>query len=381
MKILMVIYSLQHGGAERVVANLSSEWKALGYDVGVATITSRKTDFYTLEDGIARFALDLAGEASGPISGIVANVRRILALRRVIRAYRPDVVLGIQSTASIWSILAGIGLRCKMIATEHIHPPMLPIGRLWDVVRRYSYPMADTVVALTEESRTWIEVNCHASNVKVIPNWVSLPIPVSEPIVRPDSIVKTGRRVMLGAGRLEDQKGFDYLIDAFAQVAAQSPDWDLVIIGEGGDRKALEKRRADLGLEGRVFLPGQVGNVTDWYERSDLYVLSSRFEGFGMTLVEAMACGVASISYDCDCGPRDIIQHGHNGLLVSPVGDVGKLAQSLHTLMTDDALRAKLASNAPGVKQMFSTQKVLAMWRDVFDERSTNLRQPADSVS
>jgi glycosyltransferase involved in cell wall biosynthesis len=381
MKILMVIYSLQHGGAERVVANLSSEWKALGYDVGVATITSRKTDFYTLEDGIARFALDLAGEAGGPISGVVANVRRILALRRVIRAYRPDVVLGIQSTASIWSILAGIGLRSKMVATEHIHPPMLPIGRLWDVVRRYSYPMADTVVALTEESRKWIEVNCHASNVKVIPNWVSLPIPVSEPVVRPDSVVKTGRRVMLGAGRLEDQKGFDYLIDAFAQVAAQSPDWDLVIIGEGSDRKALEKRRADLGMEGRVFLPGQVGNVTDWYERSDLYVLSSRFEGFGMTLVEAMACGVASISYDCDCGPRDIIQHGHNGLLVSPVGDVGKLAQSLHTLMTDDALRARLAANAPGVKQMFSTQKVLAMWRDVFDERNTNLRQPADSVS
>jgi glycosyltransferase involved in cell wall biosynthesis len=380
MKILMVIYSLQHGGAERVVANLSSEWVALGWQVCVVTLTSSATDFYRLNDGVERVALDLAGLAGGPVSAAAANLRRILALRRVFRASHPDVVLGIQSTASVLSILAGLGLPCKMVATEHIHPPMLPIGRFWDFVRRWSYPLADTVVALTEESRKWVEVNCHCKNVKVVPNWVSLPIPMTEPMLHPDDFVAPGRRMLLAAGRLAEQKGFDYLIDAFARVAAQAPLWDLVIIGEGADREALERQRADAGLDSRVFLPGQVGNVSEWYARTDLYVLSSRFEGFGMTLVEAMASGCAAISFDCDAGPRDIIAHGHNGLLVSPVGDVDKLAEALLALMTNDADRALIASRAPGVKQMFSPRKVLAMWQDVFDQAGANTPRTVDSV-
>jgi glycosyltransferase involved in cell wall biosynthesis len=380
MKIVMVIYSLQHGGAERVVANLSTEWAALGWQVCVVTLTSRATDFYRLDDKVERIALDLAGLAGGPVSGAAANVRRILALRGVFRTLAPDVVLGIQSTASVLSILAGLGLPCKLVATEHIHPPMLPIGRFWDFVRRWSYPLADTVVALTEESRKWVEIHCHCKNVKVVPNWVSLPIPMTEPMLRPDDFVAPGRRMLLAAGRMTEQKGFDYLIDAFARVAAQAPLWDLVILGEGEDRKALEQQRADAGLVSRVFLPGQVGNVSDWYARTDLYVLSSRFEGFGMTLVEAMASGCAAISFDCDAGPRDIIAHGQNGLLVSPVGDVDNLAAAMLALMTNDAERALMASRAPAVQQMFSPRKVLAMWQDVFDQTGASPLRSVDSV-
>jgi glycosyltransferase involved in cell wall biosynthesis len=368
MKILMVIYSLEHGGAERVVANLSSAWAALGWRVTVVTLTPCATDFYRLDDGVQRVALNLVGPARGPVRAAAANVRRMLALRRVFRASEPDVVLGVQSTASALSILAGLGLRCKIVATEHIHPPMLPIGRLWEFVRRWSYPLADTVVALTEESRKWLETQCHCTDVRVVPNWVSLPIPMTEPRLNPNDVLAPGRRVLLAAGRLTEQKGFDYLIDAFARVAAQTPLWDLVILGEGADRKALEQQRARAAMNGRVFLPGQVGNVSDWYARADLYVLSSRFEGFGMTLVEAMASGCAAISFDCDAGPRDIIAHGHNGLLVSPVGDVDKLAQAMLALMTDDAYRALMASRAPSVKQMFSPAKVLALWQEVFDQ-------------
>jgi glycosyltransferase involved in cell wall biosynthesis len=380
MKIVMVIYSLQHGGAERVVANLSTEWAALGWQVCVVTLTSRATDFYRLDDKVERIALNLAGLAGGPMSGAAANVRRILALRGVFRTLAPDVVLGIQSTASVLSILAGVGLPCKLVATEHIHPPMLPIGRFWDFVRRWSYPLADTVVALTEESRKWVEIHCHCKNVKVVPNWVSLPIPMTEPMLRPDDFVAPGRRMLLAAGRMTEQKGFDYLIDAFARVAAQAPLWDLVILGEGEDRKALEQQRADAGLVSRVFLPGQVGNVSDWYARTDLYVLSSRFEGFGMTLVEAMASGCAAISFDCDAGPRDIIAHGQNGLLVSPVGDVDNLAAAMLALMTNDAERALMASRAPAVQQMFSPRKVLAMWQDVFDQTAASHLRSVDSL-
>ncbi|MDR5781704.1 glycosyltransferase family 4 protein [Caballeronia sp. LZ065] len=368
MKLLIVIYSLQHGGAERVVANLSALWSARGYEVTVATLASKATDFYVLDKSIRRLSLEVAGESIGVGNALVANLRRILALRRVLRRVGPDIVIGVETTASLLSIFASRGLRCKVIATEHIHPPMLPLGRVWTTVRRYAYPSADHVVALTEKTRAWLEQHCRCKNVKVIPNAVSLPIPVFDPVLEPESIVVPGRRMLLAAGRFTTQKGFDCLISAFSQIATDQPQWDLVILGDGAARSALERQIADAGLERRVFMPGQVGNVAQWYARADLYVMSSRFEGFPMTLLEAMASGCAVVSYDCDTGPRDLIKHGENGLLVEPVGEATSLARALSELMTNDDERVRLASNARDVADAFSPVRTLRMWYDLFAE-------------
>jgi glycosyltransferase involved in cell wall biosynthesis len=368
MKILLFIHSLHYGGAERVAMNLSSEWVAQGLDVSVVTLTSTASDFYALHDSVDRITLDLAGGSGGLAGAVFANVRRMLALRRVLRQVKPDVVLGIETRPSILAILAGLGLPCKVIATEHIHPPMLFEGKLWEFLRRWTYPFADKVVALTQKSKLWLQDNCNCKAVTVIPNSISLPIPVVEPIVPPQQVVGAGRRVLLAAGRMAEQKGFDILIDSFGRIASDFPAWDLVILGDGHDRDALVAQIAAAGLSERVLLPGQVGNMPDWYERADLYVLSSRFEGFSMTIVEAMASGCAVVSFDCDAGPGDIITHGHDGLLVRQVGDPQELANALSTLMSDDGTRALMAARARAVVERFSVARVFSMWRDVFTQ-------------
>jgi len=121
-------------------------------------------------------------------------------------------------------------------------------------------------------------------------------------------------------------------------------------------------------LETRVHLPGQAGNVSNWYQRADLYVMSSRHEGFPNTLIEAMAYGCAVVSYDCDTGPRDIIRHGDDGLLVGPVGDVPALASTLDQLMLDDEARQRMGQKAIDVRERYSVENVLRMWERVIDE-------------
>ncbi|SAK80479.1 group 1 family glycosyl transferase [Caballeronia hypogeia] len=368
MNIVIFIYSMQCGGAQRVTANLANEWASRAIDVTIVTEVSPEQDFYPLEGSIKRLHMPIAargGGLLGALGGLTANFARVREYRRILKQVKPDIALGMMTAASVLSILAGRGLPCKVVATEHTHPPILP-SKLWSTLRRWVFPSADRIVVLTEESKVWLREHCDCSAVSVIPPPFALPIPRTEPMIMPETVMAPERRMLLAVGRLHEAKGFDYLVDAFAEIAPGLPQWDLVIVGEGDQRALLEKKVAQHGLQGRVKLPGHAGNVRDWYQRADLYVLSSRFEGFSMTLVEAMSAGVAAVSYDCDCGPRDIIRHGENGLLVRPVGDPHALAQALGRLMENDAERAAIAARATGVTQTFAFDKTVAMWSDVF---------------
>jgi glycosyltransferase involved in cell wall biosynthesis len=154
---------------------------------------------------------------------------------------------------------------------------------------------------------------------------------------------------------------------AFGSLADQHPQWDLVILGDGPLRSALSEQIQSEGLSNRVFMPGRVGNVGDWYERANLYVLSSRVEGFPNTLAEAMAHGCPAVSFDCDTGPRDLVRHGVDGLLVPP-GNITALAHALSQLMSNDALRAKMAAQASDVRNRYSMQRILDLWDALFTD-------------
>jgi len=118
-------------------------------------------------------------------------------------------------------------------------------------------------------------------------------------------------------------------------------------------------------LAGRVFLPGWIGNLGEWYERADLYVMSSRFEGFGNTLAEALSYGLAAVSFDCDTGPRDIIRHEVDGLLVPPE-NVARLSNALDRLMGDPVLRQSFGKRAIEVRERFSMERIAGMWEQLF---------------
>ncbi|AZY51463.1 glycosyltransferase family 4 protein [Bordetella avium] len=365
-RILIFIHSLHGGGAERVAVDLAGHWVRAGHEVMI--LTQAEGDAYPIPEGVLRQVLGTDGR--GGARGILDNVRRVRALRAVLRQFRPDIVLGMMTTSSILAVLAAWGLPIKVIATEHTHPPSQQLSGMWQRLRRLTYPRAARVVALTRGTADWIAEHVPGSRLAVIPNPVHWPLPRNEPRLRPPTL--PGRHYLLAVGRLHPDKGFEVLIDAYAQLAARFPDWDLLILGEGEERARLAAQAAAHGLGERIYLPGRAGNVADWYESADLYVLSSRFEGLSNTLLEAMASGLAPVCFDCDTGPREIVRDGLDGVLVRPVSDAAAMAQALAALMQDAPARSRMAAQAQTARERFSARHVLGLWRQLFDDALEN---------
>lgn len=368
MNVLLFTQSLAGGGAERTVATLANHWAARGWDVTVATLAPRSEDFYGLHCAVRRVALDLAGDSGNPVRGALRNLRRVRALRRLLEQLRPAAAVAMMSTPNVLLALASRGMPGLVaVGSERCYPPHAPLGRLWSAARRRTYGRLSAVVALTGECARWIETHTSARCVPVIPNAVAHPLPSAPPWIAPDAVLVPGRRAMLAVGRLDGVKNLGALLAVFARLAPRYADWDLVILGEGPERAALQASVSALGLDGRVAMPGIAGNVAQWHARCDLYVLTSHSEGFPNALAEALCHGLPAVSVDCDTGPRDIVRHGVDGLLVVP-DDPAALAQALDRLMGDGELRRQFAARALDARQRFSIDRVAGMWEALFEQ-------------
>lgn len=356
------------GGAERVAALLCNHWAAKSHAVMLMpTFSGRGKCLYALDE---RVRLDYLADRVGSRSRSPLNkLRRMIALRRAIRTFSPDVILSFLPHVNVAAIIAARGLGVPVVVSERIYPPAMPLGSGLEMLRRLTYPQATAVVVQTERARHWLAECCPRATGWTIPNPVVYPLPEGEPKVAPNSVVVTERRLVLGAGRLDEQKGFEQLLAAFGEVAHRFPDWDLVILGEGPQRDRLEAQRMALELSGRVHLPGRIGNLGQWYARADLFVMSSRFEGFPNTLVEAMAQGLPAVSFDCETGPADIIRDDVDGYLVPTTEGTGGLARAMEVLMADDDRRRCMGKAAVAVRERFSPKRVMAAWDEVLGLR------------
>ena len=171
---------------------------------------------------------------------------------------------------------------------------------------------------------------------------------------------------VLAAGRLTRQKGFDWLISSWAQVAPKHPDWILRVCGEGNWRERLEAQIADLGVE-RIELPGSCPDMENQMRDASIFALSSRFEGFPLILCEAMSKGMAPVAYDCPTGPSEMIRDGENGLIV-PLGDTDAFAAALDRMMSDDELRHRCGPGAAETGKNFKMEAIGPMWDELFAE-------------
>lgn len=353
LRITFVSASLRRGGAERVISTLASDLVSR-HEVTLVTLEGATEGEYTLDGRVTRIALGVSGHSNGVLEAVRANVRRLASLRRAIRGSRPDVVVSFIHRMNVMTLLACFGTRIPVIISERSDPRMAPLGRAWRVLRWLVYRTADVVVCQTGSAARWMHRLVAKRRVAVIANPVRLVALGSAP--HREGSAPT----IVGMGRLSVEKGFDLLIRAFARTTARHT-YELLLVGDGRERDHLEELARSLGVGDRVRFPGQVDDPDQWLAPAEIFVLSSRFEGFPNVLLEAMALGRCVVAFDCQSGPADIVTDGKDGLLV-PGGDVAALAVAIDRVAADERLRRSLGTAALGVRTRYALPAIAASW-------------------
>jgi GalNAc-alpha-(1->4)-GalNAc-alpha-(1->3)-diNAcBac-PP-undecaprenol alpha-1,4-N-acetyl-D-galactosaminyltransferase len=360
MKLTLISSSLEVGGTERVMSIIANYWAAKGWQITILTFDDgSKPPFYDLDSRINVQALGIQSDDENP-AGIRNHLRRIRILKRAIAATRPKIVISFINTTNIMTLFACWGLQVKTIVCEHVHPAFGGLSKVGQLLQKLIYSRADLIVLQTHSALSFFASEWY--NTFVIPNPVV--VPATEAI---ESQLYTDDRHLLSVGKLIPQKGFDLLIKAFAQTCETHPEWTLTILGEGEMRSDLEDLCIELGVQDRIFMPGIVKNVDAHLRKADIFVLASRFEGFPVTLCEAMACGVPVIATDCLSGPREIIHNGIDGMLVVSE-NVDALAGGLDLLMSDPEKRQYFSHHSPKILQRFGIKPVMATWSNAFKQ-------------
>ena len=367
------------GGVERVLtlkANYFAEH--FGYDVTIILTEGKgKSPFYPLSERIKVVNLNIGFEQLWNCSFL----KKIFVYLKKQRQYKkaltaelmklcPDITVSLLRREI--NFLIGIKDGSKKIGELHVNRLNYRnfeandtnfikqlFAKLWMSSLVKQLKRLDRFVVLTEEDKlAWPELK----NVSVIPDPLSF-VPTAQSTLGVKRVIAVGRYVY--------QKGFDLLLQAWAKIECKCPDWMLVVYGDG-DKTPYEQMMQNLGIDAsRCLLNGPTTDIQREYVNSSLFVFTSRFEGFGMVLVEAMACGLPVVSFACPCGPKDIVRDGEDGFLVEN-GNIDELVQQLMKLMVDHRLRTAFARHAQQNAQRFNIEQTALRWKSVFESCTKN---------
>lgn len=358
-RCLCVLPDLSGGGAQRTMINLFHQLPEHGWQTELAVVQGggAAEDWLGPDDAVT----DLA---CGRVRHGFRGLRRLIASREF------HLVFATMLDANCLAALACAGQRPRpalVVRETNSQRARGDLGALRQRLAAWAYRRADRVVALSHgvERELVEDLRLDAARALTLPNPVDIDAFSSPATADPLPAGWGDGPVVVAAGRLTRQKGFDILLDAFAEL--QTTSARLVILGEGPDRAALEAQAESLGLANRVLLPGFVASPRDWYAQASLFVLSSRWEGFGHVLVEAMAAGLPALASDCPHGPRDIIDSGRTGLLVPP-DSAEALSAAIDRLLQDTPLAQKLAAAGREAATAYGAARVAGRYAALFDE-------------
>ncbi len=361
-RILFVLPSLGAGGSERVVTTLANHWAGEGRHIGIANFDPVDFEpFYPLAQQVDLFRLNLPPSTGGLLGQMRQTGHRVKALEEVYRQFNPDVVISFLTKANVLSLVAAHKSGIPVIVSERNNPTLQTFNAFWRTARARTYPQAFSFVTMTRGAAEYYPEH-QRPRTRIIPNPVNLPHNWQN---------KRKGNTITAVGRLAEQKQFHLLLDAFAKIAGAYPDWKLTIWGEGALRGELEEQRARLGLENRISLPGLTQEPGRWVETADVLVMSSAYEGWPNVIVEGMAAQLPIVTFDCEHGPKDMIEDGVTGKLV-PQDDVPALSEALATIIGDKALRDRLAQNAKAAAARYDTSVIADQWIDIVEQAVTS---------
>jgi GalNAc-alpha-(1->4)-GalNAc-alpha-(1->3)-diNAcBac-PP-undecaprenol alpha-1,4-N-acetyl-D-galactosaminyltransferase len=386
-RITLVISGLRCGGIERAVLSLSGDFSARDHRVSVITFSDASTDFFRLPSDVVRRSLGIRSGSPTSLFRLLPTARaRLKQLRDAITASGPDVVIAHAPQINVPTLLALRGERIPVIVTEHGDVPIRPDTArpwlwkkwVWYRLRRYSYRSAFKVVsasAAIDRNVAWLACERRA----VIHNPFA-PIAVAAPAMKLPDGLSPDRPWIASVGRLSAAKGHDVLLDAFAHIAGQFPQWQLVIVGDGELREKLQRQAHDLVESKQVVFTGALASPFSLLRRARLYVMASRYEGFPMALGEALCAGLPVIASDCPSRPRrfmerartaggvrELVEDGVNGVLV-PSEHPQALAEAMVRLIENPQEGQRLAQRAAASMSRYSAEKIVADWERLIDE-------------
>ncbi|QIH31570.1 glycosyltransferase family 4 protein [Sphingobacterium sp. DR205] len=353
--IAFIINSLESaGGTERVVSNVSNEIiKDPNFKVTIIALKGASA-FFPLHESINIIYLEKIVKQSW--------LGRFGCLVRLVNQSNFDSIIGISITKlNIWLGFVSIFFKknVKLIASEHIN--FSKTSFFLKCVKKLIYGRFDYIAVLTLFDKEIMD-NLRYRNVIQIPNASSFSPKDSDL----NHVLARPRRI-ISVGRLEEQKGFDLLIESWKKIQSSHTDWELVIVGEGSLKSKLEDAinhaKKQLGLFNCVILPF-TKDIGALLNTAQVYALSSRFEGYPMVLVEALTYGCPIISFDCETGPREIFADKNEGFLVPP-NNIEIFARSIHLMLKDDNLRNQTFHNIMEGRKRFFIENVIEKWKNI----------------
>lgn len=377
MKLLYMTPGIYNSGGTERVLSMKVNYLIEKYGFKIVIVTTDQKDrgrFFNFNAQITHYDLNInyCDDISLPLIKL-SFIRRKknreykVKLLDIIEKEKPDICISMFGKE--FDFLPQLNLPCKIVAELHFSQKFrensylsVHKGFLWKIIARYrtrqmikTSQSFDRVVVLTKEDlKSWCQTS---DNVVQIYN----PLPYES-----DLQSNLDAKTFISVGRLSPQKNYESLIVAWAKVQQKHPDWEINVWGDGELHSFLEEMIKKYHVEKTFHLCGKTRNVDKEYLNSSAFIMSSRYEGFPMVLLEASSFGLPLISYDCYCGPKDIIDDGKNGYLV-PFGDENKLADSMCKLIEEKSLRRRMGTMSKEKSLQFSQEKILPLWPRFFE--------------
>jgi len=343
MRVAFVIHEMTGGGAERVISVLANYMVKKSIDVSILMTAGAKVE-YELEPEVR--VIQVGVKTSGnPLN----FVRRILRLRSNLKEGAYDAVVAFEADTGLYTTIASTALGKGILISERNDPDKYK----HKLLRWFTYTHAEKIIFQTEDARNYFDGEIKKKGV-VIANPINDALPIPYEGDRNKSIVSVGR--------LELQKNYKVLIEAFEMYHKDHPDYSLHIYGEGGLREELQSR-IDVGkAKNNIVLEGFCDNVIELIRNASMFVMTSDYEGMPNALMEAMAIGLPVISTDCPIGgPRELIEDGVNGLLVN-VGDAKGTAKAMSKIADDIEFASKIGEEAKKIREKYNTETICMKW-------------------
>ena len=358
MNIIYVIEDFsENGGVERIVSEKANTL-SMQYNHQVTLISvyyDNRPQHYQLADKVKLIHLNVpfAKKTNNLVSRFLTRINTmiiaIIRLNKVITKINPDIIFFATTLGAI--LLPFCRTKAIKIYESHLARNFNPFNKLFILTEK----RAERIICLTSGDAKEFK---NAKQVDIIPNYINDVTSYTDDY---------GVRKAIAVGRLERQKGFDILINCWKEISRKFPDWSLDIYGDGSCRESLQQQIKRLHLEDKVKLCGRHNDIMSVYPHYSLHLMTSRYEGLPMTLIEAQACGLPSVVFDFQYGASDIVSYSYNGYIVEQ-GNTAQFTEAVIKMMSSEELRKECGKNAIKTGKLYSKKNIINKWLHIINE-------------